>query len=245
MHDYDEGVADDARDRRDIADEIEVELLIKRRIDGVVRCGKEEGIAIWGSADDRLGAEIGASAGPVFDDERLAEPLRQPLADHARNNVSRAARGKWHDQTHRPRRIGLRLRDARDGRQRGSAGGQMQNLSTVGKFHDALLWSRPCDLAKRHLIASAPACAILESSFASTPDTPMPPTILPSTTIGMPPSISITPRTVKYRNPAPSPAITSSSAFVGRRNSIAVRALPSAIPIEASCVPSRRCSITA
>src|SRR5262245_41895231 len=71
MHDYDEGVADDTRDRRDIADEIEVELLIKRRIDGVVRCGKEEGIAIWGSADDRLGAEIGASAGPVFDDERL------------------------------------------------------------------------------------------------------------------------------------------------------------------------------
>src|SRR5262245_66333065 len=63
MHDYDEGVADDARDRRDIADEIEVELLIKRRIDGVVRCGKEEGIAIWGSADDRLGAEIGAAPG--------------------------------------------------------------------------------------------------------------------------------------------------------------------------------------
>ena len=56
MHDYDEGVADDARDRRDIADEIEVELPIKRRIDGVVRCGKEEGIAIWGSAHDRLGA---------------------------------------------------------------------------------------------------------------------------------------------------------------------------------------------
>src|SRR5215831_14677657 len=94
MHDYDEGVADDARDRRDIADEIEIELLIKRRIDGVVRCGNEEGIAIWGSADDRLGAEIGASAGPVFDDERLAEPLRQPLADHARNDVSRAARGR-------------------------------------------------------------------------------------------------------------------------------------------------------
>src|SRR5262245_27546636 len=135
MHDYDEGVADDARDRRDIADEIEVELLIKRRIDGVVRCGKEEGIAIWGSADDRLGAEIGASAGPVFDDEWLAEPLRQPLADHARNDVSRAARGKWHDQTHRPRRIGLRLRDARDGRQRGSARCQMQKIS-AGKFHD-------------------------------------------------------------------------------------------------------------
>src|SRR5262245_44734782 len=137
MHDYDEGVADDARDRRDIADEIEVELLIKRRIDGVVRCGKEEGIAIWGSADDRLGAEIGASAGPVFDDEWLAEPLRQPLADHARNDVSRAARGKWHDQTHRPRRVGLRPCNTRHGRQRRRARGQMQK-SSAGKFHSAL-----------------------------------------------------------------------------------------------------------
>jgi hypothetical protein len=33
-------------------------------------------------------------------------------------------------------------------------------------------------------------------------------------------------------------------ALVGRRNSTAVRALPSAMRIEASCVPSRRCNIT-
>ena len=36
------------------------------------------------------------------------------------------------------------------------------------------------------------------------------------------------------------PGRCSSSALVGRRNSTAVRALPSAIRIEASCVPSRR-----
>ena len=38
------------------------------------------------------------------------------------------------DDAHRPRRIGLRPRDARHGRQRGSARGQMQKIST-GKFH--------------------------------------------------------------------------------------------------------------
>jgi hypothetical protein len=91
---------------------------------------------------DCLGAEIGASAGPVFDDERLAEPLRQPLADQARNDVSRAARGKWHDQTHWPRRIGLRPSEARHSWQRGSACGQMQEFAT-GKFHGVPIpWSR-------------------------------------------------------------------------------------------------------
>src|SRR5262245_8722910 len=48
--------------------------------------------------------------------------------------IEHAARRKWHDQTHRPRRIGLRPRDPRYGRQRGSTRGQMQKLS-AGKFH--------------------------------------------------------------------------------------------------------------
>ena len=46
----------------------------------------------------------------------------------------RAAGGNADDQAHRPRRIGLRPRDARHGRQRGSARCQMQKLS-AGKFH--------------------------------------------------------------------------------------------------------------
>ena len=40
----------------------------------------------------------------------------------------RAAGGKADDDAHRPRRIGLRPRDARHGRQRGSARGQMQKF---------------------------------------------------------------------------------------------------------------------
>ena len=42
--------------------------------------------------------------------------------------------GRSDDDAHRPRRVGLRLRDARYGRQRDGAHGQMQK-STAGKFH--------------------------------------------------------------------------------------------------------------
>ena len=57
--------------------------------------------------------------------------------------------GKADDDAHRPRRIGLRPRDARHGRQRGSARGQMQKLPSVGKFHFHL------PLASHHSITSS------------------------------------------------------------------------------------------
>src|SRR5262249_33988654 len=48
--------------------------------------------------------------------------------------IEHAARRERHDDAHRPRRIGLRPRDPRDGRQRGSACGEMEKIS-AGKFH--------------------------------------------------------------------------------------------------------------
>ena len=86
------GHADDARDRRDVADEIEIEFLVERRVDCVRRADQEQCIAVRGRAHDRLGGDIAASTRPVLDDERLAEPLRQPLTDQARDDVGRAAR---------------------------------------------------------------------------------------------------------------------------------------------------------
>ena len=82
---------------------------------------------------NRLGTYIAATARPVVDHEWLAEPVRQPLTYQTADDVGRAARGKWHDQMDWPRRIGLRPRDPRQGRQSGSARGQ-QKL-TAGKFH--------------------------------------------------------------------------------------------------------------
>jgi hypothetical protein len=49
---------------------------------------------------------------PGVDDEWLAEPFRQSLADETRVNVARAAGGEADDNAHRPRRIGLRPSDA-------------------------------------------------------------------------------------------------------------------------------------
>src|SRR5262249_31244414 len=80
-----------------------------------------------------LGGDVARSARPVVNDEWLAETLGQPLTDQEREDVRRAARRKADDDAHRPRRIGLRLRDARHGWERGHASGQLQKMSTVGK----------------------------------------------------------------------------------------------------------------
>ena len=87
------GTRHDARDRRDVADEIEVELFIERRVDCIRRADQEQRIAVRGRAHDRLGGDIAASARPVLDDERLAEPLRQPLTDQARERCRFAPPG--------------------------------------------------------------------------------------------------------------------------------------------------------
>ena len=123
-----QGTRHDARDRRDVADEIEIELVVERRVDRVRRADQEERVAVRRRAHDRLGGDIAAGARPVLDDEWLAEPLRQPLTDQAREDVGRAAGGKADDDAHRPRRIGLRPGDARYGRERGGTRCQMQRI---------------------------------------------------------------------------------------------------------------------
>ena len=78
--------------------------------------------------------EEGAGTRPVFDYDLLAQPFRERGRDKARHLVGTAAGRPADDQSHRPRRIGLRPRHARYSRYRGSAGGQMQKLPSVGKF---------------------------------------------------------------------------------------------------------------
>src|SRR5215813_12323483 len=70
------GPAGDARDRRDVADEVKIELVVERRIDRVRCSDQQEGISVGWRAHDRLGGDIAASTRPVLDDERLAEPFR-------------------------------------------------------------------------------------------------------------------------------------------------------------------------
>src|SRR5262249_19530037 len=92
---------------RDIADEIEIELVVERRVGRVGSTAQEERVPVSGRAHDGLGADVAPAARSVLDHEWLAKTLRKPLTDQAGRDVGRATGGEWHDQTHRPRRVGL------------------------------------------------------------------------------------------------------------------------------------------
>ncbi len=121
IHQHYEWLANDARDWRDVADEIETELVVKCRVDRVHRSYQEERVAVRSRTHDRLGTDVGAGARPVLDDEWLAEPPRQPLADQASDDVGSTAWRKRHNPAHRPCRITLRPNDPRCYRKRGNA----------------------------------------------------------------------------------------------------------------------------
>jgi hypothetical protein len=83
----------------------------------------------------RFGADIATAAGPIIDDDGLPEPLRQPLADQAREEITRTARREANHDAHRSRRIGLRACNTRYHQERdGACRGHMQ-CSTARKLH--------------------------------------------------------------------------------------------------------------
>ena len=90
MHLQDAGRAHDPGDRRDVAEEIEVELFIERRIDCSCRRDQDERVAVRSRVHDHVSGDIGAGARAVVDNERLTETLRQPLANQAREDVGSA-----------------------------------------------------------------------------------------------------------------------------------------------------------
>jgi len=64
-----------AGDRRDIPDEIEIEFLVERRIDGIGRDDSQQRVAVGRGAYHRLGGDITAGAGPAFHHKGLAQML--------------------------------------------------------------------------------------------------------------------------------------------------------------------------
>src|SRR5262249_597617 len=79
--------------------------------------------AVGGGGEGGVGGNVAGGTGRVLDDEWLAEPLRQRLTYQTRDDLGYATGRKADDDAHRPRRIGLRPCNSRDGRERGSAGG--------------------------------------------------------------------------------------------------------------------------
>src|SRR5262245_43562754 len=112
---------------------------------------EEQRIPVRRSLEHGLGRNVSGRASSVLDDELLAEAFRQPLTNEAGDDVVRPAGDKADDDTDWPRGITLGACNPRHRRQRGGAGGEMEKLPTVGKFHAAALpgRSRSCRIAAR------------------------------------------------------------------------------------------------
>src|ERR1051326_8139685 len=62
---------------------------------------QKQRVAVGRRTDDGLGGELPLGARSVLDDERLAEPLRQPLTNQAREDVGRTAGRKADHDSYR------------------------------------------------------------------------------------------------------------------------------------------------
>jgi hypothetical protein len=76
MDDHDLGHAHNTGHRRDVANEIEVELFVQRCVDRSRRGDRKERVAIRSSSYDIFGGKITRRARPILDDKLLTKPLR-------------------------------------------------------------------------------------------------------------------------------------------------------------------------
>src|SRR5215831_13336726 len=131
VHLHDMGHSHDARDRRNVSDEVVVEFVKQRRVDRGGAPDYEKRITICRCARDRLDADIAAAAWAILDDKLLADALRQPSPYQARGSVVHGTSSKGDDDAYRPRRIGLRPSEARDQRRSDSSSNRdAQKLSS-------------------------------------------------------------------------------------------------------------------
>ncbi len=141
MQQYDHRHADDAGNRRDAANKVEIEFLVERGVDRIRYGGKQKRVSVRGRVHDGLGADVAASSRPVLDDEGLPQPIGKPLTDQPRGDVDAAAGGKTGDNAHRPRRIIVRQCELRKGGSGDNAAGEFKEF-TAEKFHIAPLWQQ-------------------------------------------------------------------------------------------------------
>ena len=141
MHGDAEKIGGHARNRIQVLDRIiERPALEQRLVDVRLRPAEQDRVAVGPGAGDGGGTERGAAAADVLD-HHGAEQRLDPVRPWATDGVERTARRKRNHEPDRPRRIGLRPRDARECRQRGGTRRQMQKSST-GKRHEASLQIR-------------------------------------------------------------------------------------------------------
>jgi hypothetical protein len=137
------------RNRIEVLERIVGHLGVDQRVDDEARVHHQNGVAIACCLRDAAGANRAAPAAHVLDDKLLAEMLRELLRDEAANGIVLPAGRERNDHAHRPRRVGLRLRSSRQGGERGSTGGEAQEVA-AGKCHGVLLDDAPigCGLTR-------------------------------------------------------------------------------------------------
>src|SRR5436190_7200029 len=134
VDEHDVRLAINSGHRGDVADEIEIALVVERGIARVGGVDQEKRVTICRCTHHRLSAYDIAASRPVLDDELLTKSFRQPLRYESCDGVIRATGSGWYDDAYWPSRIALRHRDPRHGQQRRSTRDQMQK-SPAGKFH--------------------------------------------------------------------------------------------------------------
>jgi hypothetical protein len=105
-----EGQRGDHADRVEILHRIERRLRRCVRADGERHVAHQQRIAVGRTLRQRIGRDVARGAGAVLDHDRLAEPVLQLRAQHARDDVGRPAGGKAHQHANRFGRKGLRRR---------------------------------------------------------------------------------------------------------------------------------------
>jgi len=93
--------ADEAGDRRHVADKIEWQVLVQAGIDGVGGVDEEHGIAVRRRVRGDFGGEIVAGTGLVLDGELLMQMFGQVLSDQPRADIGRTARRIADQPAHR------------------------------------------------------------------------------------------------------------------------------------------------
>ena len=88
------------------------DFIVKSRIDHVAGRSNEHRVAIGGRQSRSTHTNIPAGTANVLDVELVSHLLGQLLCDDAGENIGVSAWPERNDDTHRSRRIGLRLRDS-------------------------------------------------------------------------------------------------------------------------------------
>ena len=101
MQHYQTGKRRDFGDCGQIFHHVVTELGVKAGAYRVRHAAHQQRISIGCSLRNLLGTDVAARADAVFNDDRLPHPLRDFLADDARQHVGRAAGRKWGDQADR------------------------------------------------------------------------------------------------------------------------------------------------